>query len=103
MPVKVVIADDHEVVRRGLVSLLAGSEVKIVGEAASGDEAVKMTKKMKPDVVLLDIRMQGKDGLAALERIRAETPGVRCVMLSTFDKPTYVARAVAAGAHDYML
>ena len=66
MPVKVVIADDHEVVRRGLVSLLAGSEVKIVGEAASGDEAVKMTKKMKPDVVLLDIRMQGKDGLAAL-------------------------------------
>ena len=77
MPIKVVIADDHEVVRRGLVSLLAGSEVKIVGEAASGDEAVKMTKKMKPDVVLLDIRMQGKDGLAALERIRAETPGVR--------------------------
>ena len=51
MPIKVVIADDPEVVRRGLVSLLAGSEVKIVGEAASGDEAVKLTKKMKPDVV----------------------------------------------------
>jgi DNA-binding NarL/FixJ family response regulator len=103
MPIKVVIADDHEVVRRGLVSLLAGSEVKIVGEAASGEEAVKVTKKLKPDVVLLDIRMQGKDGLAALEKIRAEMPNVRCVMLSTFDNPTYVARAVAAGAHDYML
>ena len=62
MPIKVVIADDHEVVRRGLVSLLAGSEVKIVGEATSGDEAVRVTKKLKPDVVLLDIRMQGKDG-----------------------------------------
>jgi len=103
MPIKVVIADDHEVVRRGLVSLLAGSEVKIVGEASSGDEAVKITKKLKPDVVLLDIRMQGKDGLAALEKIRADMPNVRCVMLSTFDNPTYVARAVAAGAHDYML
>ena len=103
MAVKVVIADDHEVVRRGLVSLLAGSEVKIVGEASTGDEAVKLTKKLKPDVVLLDIRMSGKDGLAALEKIRADMPNVRCVMLSTFDNPTYVARAVAAGAHDYML
>ena len=103
MSVKVVIADDHEVVRRGLVSLLAGSEVKILGEAANGDEAVKLTKKLKPDVVLLDIRMPVKDGLSTLERIRAEAPGVRVVMLSTFDNPTYVARAVAAGAHDYIL
>ncbi|MFM7041848.1 MAG: response regulator transcription factor, partial [Planctomycetaceae bacterium] len=97
MSIKVVIADDHEVVRRGLVSLLAGSEIKIVGEAASGDEAVKLTEKLKPDVVLLDIRMAGKDGLSALEKIRNDMPGVRCVMLSTFDNPTYVARAVAAG------
>ena len=103
MAIKVVIADDHEVVRRGLVSLLAGSDIKIVGEATSGEEAVKVCKKAKPDVVLLDIRMQGKDGLLALEKIRAEMPAVRCVMLSTFDNPTYVARAVAGGAHDYML
>ena len=98
MAIKVVIADDHEVVRRGLVSLLAGSDIKIVGEATSGEEAVKVCKKAKPDVVLLDIRMQGKDGLLALEKIRADMPSVRCVMLSTFDNPTYVARAVAAGA-----
>jgi DNA-binding NarL/FixJ family response regulator len=103
MSIKVVIADDHEVVRRGLVSLLSGSDVKVVGEAATGDEAIKLTKKHKPDVVLLDIRMAGKDGLVALEKIRADMPNVRCVMLSTFDNPTYVARAVAAGAHDYML
>jgi DNA-binding NarL/FixJ family response regulator len=103
MAVKVVIADDHEVVRRGLVSLLAGNEVTIVGQAASGDEAVKVAKKSKPQVILLDVRMPGSDGLAALEKIRAQMPGVKCVMLSTFDNPTYVARAVAAGAHDYVL
>ena len=103
MSVKVVIADDHEVVRRGLASLLAGSEVKILGEASNGEEALKLAKKLKPDVVLLDIRMPGKDGLATLEKIRAELPTVRVVMLSTFDNPTYVARAVAAGAHDYIL
>jgi DNA-binding NarL/FixJ family response regulator len=103
MSVKVVIADDHEVVRRGLSSLLAGSEVKIVGEASNGDEALRLTKKLKPDVVLLDIRMPGKDGLSTLEKIRAELPQTRVVMLSTFDNPTYVARAVAAGAHDYIL
>ena len=103
MSVKVVIADDHEVVRCGLASLLAGSEVKILGEASNGDEALKLAKKLKPDVVLLDIRMAGKDGLATLEKLRAELPTARVVMLSTFDNPTYVARAVAAGAHDYIL
>ena len=103
MSVKVVIADDHEVVRRGLASLLSGSEVKIVGEAANGEEVCRTVRKLKPDVVLLDIRMPGKDGLSALEKIRAEMPGVRVVMLSTFDNPTYIARAVAAGAHDYIL
>jgi DNA-binding NarL/FixJ family response regulator len=102
--VRVVIADDHEVVRKGLATLLEGSDVKIVGEATSGEEAVKMTRKHKPDVVLLDIRMHpGMDGLTALEKIRVDMPHVRCVMLSTFDNPTYVARAVAGGAHDYML
>ena len=103
MSVKVVIADDHEVVRRGLASLLSGSEVKIVGEATNGEEACRTVRKLKPDVVLLDIRMPGKDGLSALEKIRSEMPGVRVVMLSTFDNPTYIARAVAAGAHDYIL
>jgi YesN/AraC family two-component response regulator len=91
MAIKVVIADDHEVVRRGLVSLLAGSDVKIVGEAASGDEAIKLTRKLKPDVLLLDIRMPGKDGLQVLEKVRADMPAVRVVMLSTFDRPTWPA------------
>lgn len=103
MAIKVVIADDHEVVRRGLVSLFTGSDVKVVGEASNGDEAVRLVKKTKPDVALLDVRMPGKDGLDALERIHSDMPNVRCVMFSAHDNPTYVARAVAAGAHDYIL
>ena len=103
-PITIVIADDHEVVRCGLASLLDNSNVEIVAEAESGDEAVKLAKRYKPDVILLDVRMPpGADGLAALEKIRADAPGVCCIMLTTFDNPTYVARAVASGAHDYVL
>ena len=71
--------------------------------AENGVETISKMEHGDFDAVLLDIRMPGKDGLAALEKIRADLPTVRVVMLSTFDNPTYVARAVAAGAHDYIL
>ena len=101
--VKVIIADDHEVVRCGLVRLLDGTDVEIVAEASAGEEAVSLARKHKPDVVLLDIRMApGNDGLAALEKISGDVPSVRCIMLTSFDNPTYIARAVASGAHDYI-
>src|SRR5258708_40287544 len=103
MSVKLLVADDHEVVRRGLASLLAGSDIKIVAEAKNGDEAVKLTKKHKPDVVLLDIRMPDSDGLEALKRIRRDRPEQRLVMLSTYDNRTSAARSVAMGASDYVL
>lgn len=103
MSVKVLVADDHEVVRTGLASLFAGSEIKIVAEASSGTEAVKMAVKHKPDVVLMDIRMPDSEGLEALDKIHRELPNTRVVMLSTYDNPTYVARAVALGASDYVL
>lgn len=102
--VRVVVADDHEVVRCGLVNLLDGTDVKIVAEASSGEAAVRLAMKHKPDVILLDIRMApGNDGLKALEKIRNDAPTVRCIMLTSFDNPTYIARAVASGAHDYIL
>ena len=103
-PITIVIADDHEVVRCGLTSLLADSNVEIVAEAESGNEAFKLAKRYKPDVILLDVRMPpGTDGLVALGKIRADAPGVCCIMLTTFDNPTYVAKAVTSGAHDYVL
>ena len=99
----VLIADDHEVVRRGLTSLFADSSVRVCGEAATEDEAVRQARKLKPDVVLLDVRFGDADGLEVVKRIRAAAPAAKVVMLSAFDNPTYVARAVAAGAHDYLL
>jgi DNA-binding NarL/FixJ family response regulator len=91
------------VVRTGLVSLLEGTDLEIVGLASSGPEAVRLAKKHKPDVILLDIRMSEGDGLAALEELRQSSPNCRVVMLSTYDNPTYIARANALGASDYVL
>lgn len=103
MTVKILIADDHEVVRTGLRSLLAGTDIKIVAEASSGQAAVRQALKHEPDVVLLDIRMPDGDGLNALGRIKLERPEMPVLMLSTYDNPTYVARAVALGANGYLL
>jgi DNA-binding NarL/FixJ family response regulator len=103
MTVRILIADDHEVIRRGLASLLAGSQIEIVGEAATGKDTVKQAERLKPDVVLLDIRMPDGDGLATLEKLRNKVPDTAVVMLSTYDNPTYVARSVALGAADYLL
>ena len=103
MTISMLVADDHEVVRRGLVSLLKGSEIEIVDEASDGQEAFDKTMKSKPDVVLMDIRMLETDGLWALEQIKRESPETPVVMLSTYDNPTYIARSVALGAKDYVL
>jgi len=103
MPIRLLVCDDHEVIRTGLASLMAGSGIEIIAEAASGKEAVEKAEKHRPDVILLDIRMPDMDGLATLEKLRAKMPDCRVVMLSTYDNPTYIARAVALGACDYVL
>ena len=103
MSIKLLIADDHEVVRTGLKSLLAGTDIKIVAEAAGGEAAVRLALKHNPDVVLMDIRMPDGDGLTALGRIKLDRPDMPVLMLSTYDNPTYVARAVALGANGYLL
>lgn len=103
MGTRLLIVDDHEVVRTGLVSLLEGTDLEVVGMAANGHEALKMAQELHPDVVLLDIRMAEMDGLATLEELRQSLPECRVIMLSTYDNPTYVARANALGASDYLL
>lgn len=101
--IRLLIADDHEVVRSGLKTLVSGTEVKVVGEVATGAEAVKFALDNEVDVVLLDIRMPDGDGLTSLGRIKLDKPDLPVLILSTFDNPTYIARAVALGASGYVL
>ena len=103
MSVRVLVADDHEVVRVGLKSLVAGTNIRIVADASSGEEAVRLTLKHKPDVVVMDVRMANGDGLTALGRIKLDLPELPIIMFSTYDNPTYIARAVALGASGYIL
>jgi DNA-binding NarL/FixJ family response regulator len=103
MSIRLLIADDHEVIRLGLASLLAGTNIEIVAQAVSGTECVKLAEKHKPDVVLLDVRMPDGDGLETLNKLRQKVPNSKVVMFSTHDNPTYVAQAVALGAIDYVL
>lgn len=104
MSVRLLIADDHEMARAGVKSLLASAQdIVVVAEAADGDEAVRLALDHRPDVALIDIRMPGTDGLAALARLRAELPGVAVVMFTGHDNPTYAARAMALGAAGYVV
>ncbi|MFO1064099.1 MAG: response regulator transcription factor [Pirellulales bacterium] len=103
MAISVLIADDHEVVRLGLKNLLVDTQCQVVAEATTGEEALAMVESKKPDLVILDVRMSGGDGLYVLGRIKLDHPELPIVLLSTYDNPTYVARAVALGASGYVL
>ena len=102
MAVRIVICDDHEVVRVGIKTLLTGTDIRVIGEAADGRAALKLAVKHRPDLVLLDVRMPDGDGLDCLARIKLDQPETPVVMFSGFDNPTYVARAVALGAAGYL-
>lgn len=103
MAIRVLLVDDHEVVRRGLKSLFEGTDIHVVAEAANGQDALKLIKEKRLDLVLLDVRMPDMDGLNVLGRIKLDHPDMPVLMLSTYDNPTYVARAVALGAAGYVL
>ena len=103
MTIRVIIADDHQVVRTGLKSLFDGSGIEIISEAETGEQAVESTIQMSPDVLILDIRMPKGDGLTTLGRVKLEKPDLPILMLSTYDNPTYVARSVALGAGGFLL
>lgn len=100
--ITVLIADDHGVVREGLRTLLERNGMQVVGEAASGREAVALAIQLQPQVVLLDIRMPDGDGLEALAAIKAACPHIAVLMLTTYANPGYLARAIAGGAAGYL-
>ena len=103
-PITLLIVDDHPVVRAGLVGILAGeADLTVVGEAASADEAVAVAAARQPDVVLMDLRMPGGDGVQATIGVLAAAPAARVVVLTTYDGDADILRAVEAGAAGYLL
>ncbi len=102
--IKILIADDHLIIRQGLRLILeTEDEFEFVGEASDGAEALKLCKKLKPDVVLMDLRMPNMDGLTAIEKLRIEQPEVAVVILTTFNEDELMLRGLQAGAHGYLL
>lgn len=103
-PIRVVLVDDESLVRAGIRAILGTDPgIDVVAECASGEEALATVASHRVDVVLLDIRMRGMDGLRTLERLRAEHPGVRVVMVTTFGEDDYVAEAIGLGADGFLL
>jgi DNA-binding NarL/FixJ family response regulator len=103
-PIRLLIADDHPVVRDGLRAMLATQpDMELVGEAATGTEAVTQARAMRPDVVLMDLQMPGLDGPGAIATLREQAPEVRVLVLTTFGTDADITRAVDAGATGYLL
>ncbi len=103
-PIRVLIADDHLIVREGLRLILETAEdMTLVGEAADGAEAVRLASQLQPDVVLMDLRMPGMDGLTAIERLRDTHPHIAVVILTTYNEDDLMVRGLKAGARGYLL
>ncbi|WP_409493777.1 response regulator [Amycolatopsis sp. cmx-11-12] len=102
--ITIMLVDDHPVVREGLRGMLeAEPDLSVIGEAGSGDEAVALSRVKQPDVILMDLRMPGLDGVGATRKILADRPGQRVVVLTTYETDADILRAVEAGASGYLL
>lgn len=102
--IRLLICDDHAVVRRGLRSLVGVKpEMELVGEAVDGEEAVAMVKKLKPDVIIMDLIMPRKDGVAATAEIKKKNPDAKILVLTSFSDDKNVFSAIKAGASGYLL
>jgi DNA-binding NarL/FixJ family response regulator len=106
--ISVLLVDDHAIWRGGVRSMLEDTEFEVIGEASSGKEAVEFAQRLStagvpPRLILLDIRMTGGDGLDALQMLKKVLPMTSVLMLTTYDNPTYMARALAGGASGYLL
>ncbi len=103
-PIRILVADDHHVVRQGLIALLnTVQEIKVIGEASDGEKAVELFRLHRPDVTIMDLRMPKMSGVEAISAIRRETPAARIIVLTTFDGDEDIYRALQAGAKGYLL
>lgn len=101
--ITILVADDHPMVREGLRSMLAAPDIRVIGEARSGREAIEKIKALAPDVALLDIRMPDVDGLGALQAINEAKLSTRVIMMTTYRSTSYLLRALSAGAAGFVL
>jgi len=102
--IRIIISDDHPVVRAGLSGMISGEpDFEVVGEADNGKEAVALTGELKPDVVLMDLRMPEMDGVTAIEHIKADYPEVQILVLTTYESDADILRAIETGATGYLL
>ena len=102
--IRILIADDHLIIREGLRLILeTEDDFELVGEASDGAEALRQAAELQPDVVLMDLRMPGMDGLTAIERLSVEQPHIAVVILTTFNEDELMRRGLRAGARGYLL
>ena len=104
MSVRILVTDDHPVVRAGLSGMLSGEpDFEVVGEAQNGKEAVTFVGELKPDVVLMDLRMPEMDGVTAIDHIKSDYPDVHILVLTTYESDADILRAIETGATGYLL
>ncbi len=104
MTTRILLVDDHQIMREGLMSLMSGEpDLEVVGDASDGRQAVQMARRLRPDLVVMDISMPGLSGIEATRQILAELERVRVLALSMHADPRFVAGALEAGAHGYMI
>ena len=102
--ISTLIVDDHQIVREGLRLILETAQgIEVAGEAADGGEALRLVAELNPDVLLMDLRMPGMDGLTAIERLQQDHPQVSVVILTTYNEDELMLRGLRAGARGYLL
>src|SRR3981081_4177919 len=101
---RIVVADDHDLARAGVRSLLSGERgLEVVGEAANGRDALRLCRRLRPDLVLMDVRMPDMDGLAVTRAIKHESPGTSVILFTMYESADYLVEALKAGTAAYLL
>ncbi|HEY3366062.1 MAG TPA: response regulator transcription factor [Symbiobacteriaceae bacterium] len=101
--IRILICDDHSIVREGLKAVLTGEDLLVVGEATNGHEVIEQARKLKPDLILMDLQMPGMTGVDAARVILAEHPGIKVLALTTFADEKIVVECLKAGVHGYVI